>query len=119
MKIRIYRKAKISTRPTKAVRKTVENALLLARINRPELIEFFLSGEFHRLPVVPSHIIKNAALRQRDYIDAGWIIPESEYGNVRREPEKAAQTILLYLIKYLVDTGAIDRSELAIVVDYD
>lgn len=119
MHIRIYRKGKVTGRPTKAVRQAVENALLLARVDRPELIEFFLSGAFHKLPVVPPHVIKNAPLRQRDHLKDGWIIPEEEYGNVRREPEKAAQTILLYVIKYLVDTGAIDRSELAIVVDYD
>ena len=119
MNIRIYRKAKITARPTKAVRQAVEHALLLARVDRPELIEFFLSGEFHRLPIVPAHVVKNAPLRQRDHLNDGWIIPESEYGNVRRESEKAAQTILLYVVKYLCDTGAISRQEFAIVVDND
>ena len=118
MEIRIYRKAKLTTKPTKAVRAAVEHELMISRFPKPLTTEWFLSGEFHRLPIVPAHIIKNAPLRQRDYIDAGWIVPESEHGRINREPEKASQVIHAWIVRYMVAAGAIDRAEFAVVVDH-
>jgi len=118
MEIRIYRKAKLTTKPTKAVREAVEHELMISRFPKPITTDFFLSGEFHRLPVVPAHIIKNAPLRQRDHIDAGWIVPESEHGRVNREPEKASQVIHAWIVRYMVKGGAVDRAEFSVVVDF-
>jgi hypothetical protein len=115
--IRIYRKAKMTGRPTKKSAETVHHALALSRVERPYVVEFFLSGDFHRLPIVPQQVIKNAPLRQRDHLNDGWIVPESDYGRGHRGPEKVGQTLLLWIVRYFCDTGVINRDEFAIVVD--
>jgi hypothetical protein len=117
--IRIYRKAKRTAKPTKAKRDTVTHALALSRVDRPNVVEFFMSGEFHRLPIVPPHVVKNPALRRRDHANDGWIVPVADYGRGNREESKLTQQLLLFIVRYFVDTGVIDRDEYSIVVDPD
>lgn len=117
--IRIYRKAKRTAKPNKAKREAVADALALSRIARPNVVELFTSGDFHRLPVVPPHVIKNPALRRRDHLGDGWIVPTSDYGRGAREESKLTQQLLLFIVRYFVETGVIDRDEYAIVVDPD
>ena len=117
MRILIYRKAKSTTKPSKAKREALAHLLLLSRIEKPQTREFFESGAFHRLPIVPQHIVKNAPLRIRDHSEDGWEVPPEEYGNVNREMEKASQVIHAWIIRYIVASGIIDREEFAVVVE--
>ena len=117
MRILIYRKAKFTTKPTKAKREALAHELAIARISKPRTREFFESGEFHKLPVIPSHIVKNAPLRIRDHSADGWEVPVEEYGNVNREPEKASQVIHAWIIRYIVAAGIVERDEFSVVVE--
>lgn len=117
MRIVIYRKAKVTSKPTKATRATAERVVELSRFPRPEVNNLFLSGAFHRLPIVPAHVVKNAPLRQLDHWDDGFEVPEDEYGNIGRGEAQAAQSLYIYILRTFVDTGLVDRSEVAVVVD--
>lgn len=117
MRILIYRKAKITGKPTKATRENLGHLLALSRIEKPETVEFFSSGAFHRLPIVPQHIVKNAPLRMRDHGADCWEVPVEEYGNVKRGDEYAGQVIHAWIIRYIVESGMIDRTEFAVVVE--
>lgn len=117
MRILIYRKAKLTAKPTKAKREALAHELAISRISKPQVREFFESGEFHRLPIVPQHVVKNAPLRIRDHSADGWEVPEDEYGNVNREMEKASQVIHAWIIRYIVASGIIAREEFAVVVE--
>jgi hypothetical protein len=117
MRILIYRKAKHTAKPSKAKREALAFELAISRIQKPAVREFFESGAFHRLPVIPQHIVKNAPLRIRDHSADGWEVPVDEYGNVNREQEKAAQVIHAWIIRYIVAAEIIERDEFAVVVE--
>jgi hypothetical protein len=63
--------------------------------------------------------VKNPALRRRDHANDGWTVPVADYGRGNREESKLTQQLLLFIVRYFVDTGVIDRDEYAIVVDPD
>jgi hypothetical protein len=46
-------------------------------------------------------------------------VPVSDYGRGNREESKLTQQLLLFIVRYFVETGVIDRDEYAIVVDPD
>ena len=116
MQVLIYRKAAKTRKPTKAQREEMQHLLMLARVRKPQTEEFFMSGAFHRLPVVPSHVVKNAPLRKRDHADSGWEVPEEEYGNVKRGDEYVGQVIHAWIVRYVVAAGIVERDEFAVVV---
>jgi hypothetical protein len=105
---------------TKAQRKAVADALAVARVQRPALLDFFLSGEFGAMVAVPQSVIDNPLRRANDYPDSGFIVPEDSLGRAPKKGERdyasTAQSILLWIKKYLVDTGAFSVDEISVIV---
>ena len=106
---------------TKARLTEITDALRVARVQRPNVVEFFLSGEFASLTVVPQSVIDNPLRRREEFPDAGWVIPATDLG---REPKKGerdwhstSQSILLWVKKYLCDTGWLEYDDIAVVVE--
>lgn len=72
--------AKIPKKVADEIRQDVSER---CRIQRPSLLEFFLTGEFEKLPAVKRNVIKtpylrNKALRQGEL--QGWEIPAEDLG---------------------------------------
>lgn len=118
MTIRIYRKeaAHRSRKPVKAVRVETERRIAaLARVQRPALQEFFLSGEFHKLPALSPQVIDNRALRMLDHAEAGWDVPTDSLGRKGTADASQAQSIILWIKKNLGDV--VNPDEVSVVVE--
>jgi len=119
--IRLYRKEGVSTtkKPTKAILAKADHALALSRVRRPDLESFIRSGGFHRLPALPSSIVKNPALRRRDHLTDCYILTDGDLGRSKASGETGAMSVRIWLTRYYADTGVIGTDEFAIVVDED
>lgn len=107
-------------RITKAKRDAVAEILNTARVARPELVDYILSGAFTDDEAVPQNVIDNPDRRKAEYPEAGWIIPETCLGrppkNGERDYDSTAQSVLLWIKKVFVDTGVVRASQLSLVV---
>jgi hypothetical protein len=105
---------------TKARMGAIEEALRACRVQRPELLAFFLYGGFAAMPAIPQSVIDNPVGRERDFPGVGFVIPEGSLGrapkNGQRDYASTSQSVLLWVKKYLVDTGFIRIEELSIIV---
>lgn len=121
--LKIYRKSSPTPtrKPSAAKAKAVAEALRVARVQRPELLDFFLSGEFHRLPAIPAAVIDNPVKRITEHGDEAWAIPEGSMGRApksgERDYQSTGQSILLWCKKYLCETGVVSPDEISIVVE--
>lgn len=119
--ILIYRKAVAAPtkKPTKAKVAALRHALALARVTRDDLVAFFISGEFHRLPAIPAHVVKNPALRRRDHMNEGdcYVLSVSDLGRAMTNPDTVAMSVRIWIEKHLVATGIVGRDEFAVVVE--
>jgi len=119
--VRLFHKqcAAPTKRPTKAVLAKADHELALSRVRRNDLESFIRSGGFHRLPALPANVVKNAALRRRDYSGPEWcyIITVNDLGRSMRSPSTAAMSIRIWLTRYYAETGVINLDQFAIVVD--
>lgn len=116
--IRIYRKVAGTKgrKPTKAQRAAVEERVAtFARVQRPALLEFFLSGEFTKLPALSPSVIDNRARRVTDHADAGWTVPTDSLGRKGVADASQAQSILLWIKKNLSDV--VNPDEVSVVVE--
>jgi hypothetical protein len=119
--VRLYRKecGSPSRKPTKTVLAIVDNELALSRVRRESLEAFIRSGGFHKLTPLPASIIKNAALRRRDYSGPEYcytLTPEDK-GRAKTSPDTQAMSVRIWLIRYYGETGAVSIEEIAVVVD--
>ena len=108
-----------SKRPTKAILEVVHRELELARVRRDDLESFIESGGFHQLTPLDSRIIRNAALRRRDYSgpDYCYTFTTNDLGRAGRDMNSTAMSARIWIDRYYVATGALLAGELAIVVD--
>lgn len=116
--IKVYRKesAHPTRKPVKAVRAETERRIAaLARVHRPSLQDFFLSGDFHKLPALSPQIIDNRALRILDHASAGWEVPADSLGRKGSADSSQAQSIILWIKKNLA--GVVNPDEVSIVVE--
>jgi hypothetical protein len=120
-RILLYRKvgASPTKRPTKALVAALTHALLLARVQRPALVQFFTSGQFHKLPALSPQIVKNPALRRRDHMGDAYVIEVSDLGRAKGGPDVVAMSVRIWIERYIVAAGIIGRDEFAIVVETD
>jgi len=119
--ILLYRKTATpqTKKPTKAKVAELRHALALARVTRDDLVAFFISGEFHRLPAIPAHVVKNPALRRRDHMNEGdcYVLSVSDLGRATTNPDTMAMSVRIWIEKHLVPAGIVGRDEFAIVVE--
>lgn len=108
-------------KPTKAQLKALDHELALARVRRPDLEEAIASGLVHGLKRVPAHVVKNPALRKRDYSgpEYAYELTEADMGRAKSSAETQAMSIYQWLIKYYVAVGILHRDEIAIVIVKD
>jgi len=104
-------------KPTKAVVLNLEYELALARVQRPDLVQFFVTGQFHKLPAVPAAVIKNPALRRRDYGEQCYVLTPADLGRATTSPQTIAMAVRQWIEKYLVPAGVIARDQFAIVIE--
>ena len=119
--IRMLRQDSSSTtkRPTKTLIAAAHRELELARVRRPDLESFIESGGFHRLTRLDSRIIRNSALRRRDYQSPEYCytFTTNDCGRIGRDANSTAMAARIWIERYYVATGLIEHGELAIVVD--
>ena len=105
---------------TKAHKKAIEEALKASRVQRPELVDFFMSGEFAASQAIPQNVIDNPLRREAEFPGVGWIVPEGSLGRApkkgKRDYQSTAQSILLWIKKYFVETGAVRIDDISVVV---
>ena len=105
---------------TKRQVKAITDALAIARVQRPALLEHFLSGAFGAGIAVPQSVIDNPLRRAAEYPEAAWIVPEDSLGRAPKKAERdwqsTSQSILLWIKKYLIDTGAFTVDEISVLV---
>ena len=79
------------------------------------------SGRIHALKRVAAHIVKNPALRKRDYSGAEYVyeLTEADMGRAKSSPQTQAMSVYQWLIKYYVAAGIFHRDEIAIVIIED
>ena len=98
-------------------------ALSTTRVQRPELLEFFLSGEFDASEAVQQAVIDNPMRRRKDHPNAGWTVPEGSLGRPPKKGERdwdsTSQSILLWVKRTLVETGWLRIEDLSIIVERD
>lgn len=106
---------------TKAKREAIAETLRTSRVQRPELLEYFLSGQFAAAEAVPQSCIDNPHHRRADHADAGWPVPEASMGRPpkgdKRDYQSTAQSLLLWMKRVFVDTGWLTIDHLSVVVD--
>lgn len=115
---------KPSSKPTKAAIAATLAALKLARVARPSLVEFFTSGQFHAMPMIPQAIIDNPERLWEEFgtADTYWIVPADSLGrapkNGERDWDSTAQSILLWIKKHMAETPKplVRASELSVTV---
>ena len=86
-----------------------------ARVQRPSLLEFFLSGAFTKLPGLAPSVIDNRPRRVTEHADDGWEVPADSLGRKGVADASQAQSILLWIKKNLGDV--IDADEVSVVVE--
>jgi hypothetical protein len=108
-------------KPTKAKLAAVAHELALARVRRPDLEAAIATGKAHALKRVAAHIVKNPALRKRDYSGAEYVIEltDADMGRAKSSPQTQAMSVYQWLIKYYVAADIFTREEIAIVIVED
>lgn len=113
----LYRKAtgrkvrKLSKADASALAERLE---LLARVKRPSLVAFFLSGEFNSLPALSTRCIDNRGHRLMEHRNDGWVIPDDSLGRSGTADRAQAQSIILWIKGNLSDV--VDPDSVSIVV---
>ena len=119
--LRLYRKEcnAPTKKPTKATLAKADNELALSRVRRSDLESFLRSGAFHKLTPLPAHVIKNAALRRRDYRSSEfcYVITPADLRRATTNAGTVSMSIRIWMTRYYADTGVIDLGEFAIVID--
>ena len=119
--ILLYRKIATpqTKKPSKVKVAELRHALALARVTRDDLVAFFVSGEFHKLPAIPGHVVKNPALRRRDHMFDGdcYVLSALDLGRAMTNPDTVAMSVRIWIEKHLVPAGIVGRDEFAIVVE--
>lgn len=116
--IKVYRKvtgAKGRKPSKKAAQVAADRIATFARVQRPSLQDFFLSGEFLTLPALSPSVIDNRARRVTDHADDGWEVPADSLGRKGTADASQAQSILLWIKKNLPDV--VNADEVSIVVE--
>jgi hypothetical protein len=110
-------------RITKAKREAVAEILKTARVARPELVDYILSGAFTEDETIPQNVIDNPHRRAAEHPDAGWIVPETCLGRPPKSGERdyasTCQSVLLWIKKVFVDTGILRASQVSLIVVED
>lgn len=111
----IYRKDAVGAKPKRLTKaqadKLAQRLELVARVKRPELVEFFTSGDFYKLPAVSPKCIDNRPHRIMEHANDCWPIPDSCLGRVADKVasgdkvavKSATQSILLWIKQNLAD----------------
>jgi len=117
--VRMFRKecAEPTRKPAKGVLAELDHELILARVRRSDLETFIRSGGFHKLTPLPANVIKDAALRRRDYTTPKYCytFTPSDFGR-STVGETGAMAGRTWIEKYYVPK-IIAVGEFAIVVD--
>jgi hypothetical protein len=108
---------------TKAREAAIREALKSCRVARPEILELFLSGEFAAMESIPQSVIDNPIKRARDFAGVGFVVPEGSMGrapkNGTRDMASTAESIRIWIGKYLIETGLVRKDELSVIVVED
>lgn len=115
--IRIYRKtSSASTRkPAKAAAEKVRTLVgLKCRVQRPALLDHFLSGDFHKQPALAPSVVDNRVDRIIEHHAAGWTVPADSLGRAGVVDASTAQSILLWIKQ---NVTVVDPSEVSVVVE--
>jgi hypothetical protein len=111
-------------KPTaKVAREVRERVAALARVQRPELLDWLLS-DYWKAEALTGAVIKDAASRRYYHGDAGWRVPVGSIGRkgaeavaTEKDARSAAESIRLWIIKNLSDI--IPADAYAVVVEPD
>ena len=103
-------------RPTKATREAVQFELELARVQRPGLTDWILSGGFHNSPAVPANVVRDPALFRRDHAGDGYVLTDADKGRAKGSEKSIAESVRIWIDRYFVATGAIGPDEIAVVI---
>jgi len=108
-------------KPSKAKLAALAHELQLARVRRPDLEAAIATGKAHALKRVPAHVVKNPALRKRDFSGAEYVIEltEADLGRSKSSSETQRMAAYQWVIRYYVAAGIFTREEIAIVVVED
>jgi hypothetical protein len=112
------------SKPTKLAVAASHELLRKARVRRPGIEAFLETGEFSALQSVPQEIIDNPDRRREEYPEAFFVIEESDMGrppkNGSRDYDSTAQSILLWIKKFYVETpkSLVRVGELSVIVEY-
>jgi hypothetical protein len=123
--IAIYRKIGNKPKPkklTKAEQATLNRRLeLVCRVQRPELVEFFVSQAFYKLPALPTATIDNKGIRLLEHESDCFIVPNGSLGRkgiesigIPAKERSTAQSILLWIKQNLGDV--VNADEVSVVV---
>jgi len=105
-------------KPTKAKIEAVKFELELARVRRPDFEDAVFSGRIHALERIPAHVLKNPALRRRDYSGPKdrYILTLSDLGRSTTSPETQQMSFYSWVLKYFVPV-IFNRDEVGVAVD--
>lgn len=82
-----------------------------ARVNRDALVEFFLCGEFNRLPVTPQSVIDSPVARENAQ---GWVLPVDCLGRKGEATASVAESVRLWIKQNLAAYG-VDPDSVSVV----
>lgn len=100
---------------TKAKKVEVEEAMATARVQRPELVEFFVTAAINELPVLPEQYRNAPRLRtlHKTADKYGWVVPASNCGRAVEVNQSTANSVRLWIKKNL----GVDGSQFMLVVE--
>lgn len=104
-------------KPTKAKIEAVKFELELARVRRHDFEGAVFSGKIHALDRIPAHVLKNPALRRRDYSGPKncYILTDADLGRSVTSPETQQMSFYSWVLKYFVPI-IFARDEVGVVV---
>lgn len=114
----IYRTDDKKAKPFSKKRQVeVEEALATARVQRPDLVEYFSTAAINKLPVLPEQYRNAPRLRalHKTAKKYGWIVPASNCGRAATINQSTANSVRLWLKKNL----GVDGDSFMLVVEDD
>ena len=112
------------SKPTKLAVAASHELLRKARVRRPGIEAFLETGQFSTLQTIPQEVIDNPDRRREEYPEAFFLIGDIDMGrnpkNGGRDYDSTAQSILLWIKKFYVETPkpVVRVGELSVIVEY-
>ncbi len=119
--VKIYRKVSPWAKPKVTAAEKKRLLLIIeakCRVERPAMLDLFFSGDFYRLEALPGAVVKSKADRILDHADAGWELPESDFG---RGDTPSVESVRLWVSQWIAGEKSgiplVNDDEVAVVVE--